>query len=212
MDANRFDALSRLVAVATTRRRLVATAAAALLGDTLANAVDAAARPAICRPGGRYCTRNHQCCNNQCRTGKRFPHRTRNVCECTSPDGWCNSECTNLGIDRRNAGSCRHVCLPGEVCHDGACWRQLGQTCDRPNLHGHECDIDLLCNRSDKICVGQLDYVGCGDDDDLCEDGLVCRDDTCLEEGLLGEVCEQDSDCDDDFLRDEEIGECVPAC
>ena len=156
MDGNRFDALSRAMAVAGSRRRVIRALAGIAAGGAVASLeVDqAGARPALCRPGGRYCTWNHQCCNNICRIGKRYPWRTRNVCECTAPDGWCGNVCTKLGTDKRNCGSCGHKCLPGEVCHDGQCWRQLGQTCDRDNIHDHECEPDLTCEHNRKVCVG----------------------------------------------------------
>jgi hypothetical protein len=214
MDGNRFDALSRAMAVAGSRRRVIRALAGIAAGGAVASLeVDqAGARPARCRPGGRYCTWNHQCCNNKCRTGKRYPWRTRNVCECMDPDGWCGNVCTKLGTDKRNCGSCGHKCLPGEVCHDGQCWRQLGQTCERDNIHDHECEPDLTCEHNRKVCVGPYQWVGCLDDDDNCDHDLVCRDNTCLPPGELTQVCEQDSDCGEGLLCDEETGECVPAC
>ena len=58
MDGHRFDDFSRAMTRGLSRRRAIRAAAALLGRMAVAGADDATARPALCRPAGRYCTSN----------------------------------------------------------------------------------------------------------------------------------------------------------
>jgi len=124
MDRHEFDELTRRIARRATRRRVLGRV---LLGAGVAAAIpgissgDVAARPALCRASGRYCTRASQCCNSTCHLGKRVPRALRNTCACLEPDRSCNGVCRQVLTDVRNCGDCGVVCDAGWTCEDGEC-------------------------------------------------------------------------------------------
>lgn len=73
MDQERFAALSRKVASATTRRGALFAAVAALgagvLGRTIADAEASPGEETICRFPHEPCSRNRQCCAHKCQKG-----------------------------------------------------------------------------------------------------------------------------------------------
>lgn len=82
MDGTRFDRFARAMHRATTRRRGVAIAIAALTGGALASDDAAMASRRTCRPEGASCLRNAQCCIGTCETRRTAPRNRRNRCVC----------------------------------------------------------------------------------------------------------------------------------
>lgn len=119
MDSTRFDALTKRIGEARSRRTLLRAAlggmvAAAGLGR--AGSGDAAG---ICREIGSICRKHGDCCSENCAavdaSGRR---RCRGACP--SPDGYqegemvCSSE---LGFCTKTAGEMVYrACAPGTVC------------------------------------------------------------------------------------------------
>ena len=149
METERFDALARRLADPRSRRGVIGRVAAIALGaaGVAAATDDAAARPAICRPGGRYCTHGKQCCSRSCRTGKRVPIASRNLCACESPLTLCGKACRDLDNDPSHCGACgaaidrdTHLCCEGEPVAIGN---------DNCGACGNACEpgVDCIDNR-----------------------------------------------------------------
>jgi hypothetical protein len=201
MDNERFDALSRRIAAGGTRRRALGTIGALALGAAgLGTGLDdVAARPAICRPGGRYCTHGKQCCSTRCRTGKRVPIASRNICECAAPTTLCGRACRDLASDPNNCGACgdridptTHLCCEGEptpIGNDncGAC----GNACP----DGVDC-IDNMCGLPPATTCETIDpYYYCF----VTVEGRVSNT-TCYKSQFdpnspQGYPCDTDADC-----------------
>ena len=105
MDGNRFDDLARALAGIRTRRGVLRAIGVAL-GVGVAGAVvldDDSDAAQVCRPGGTICSKNGDCCSNDCNprdnTGRRY-------CACQAPLAPCG------------AHGC---CKAGEVCVNGSC-------------------------------------------------------------------------------------------
>ena len=143
MEGPRFDAMARLLARATTRRSAITAAVAAAFGGAALVTDGADARPALCRAAGRYCTHNKQCCNNRCRTGKRVPIASRNICDCDAPFAMCGKMCRDLSSDPNHCGGCGIKIDPEtEICCDG-----VPTPIDEENCHacGEVCGSDDVC-------------------------------------------------------------------
>ena len=175
MDERRFDAISRVIGRQSSRRgALKAALATALGGGVAALGDDAMARPAMCRPAGRYCTHNKQCCNKRCRTGKRVPIASRNICDCDAPFGMCGKMCRDLSSDVHHCGACgNQIDRETELCCDG-----VPTAIDEENCHA----------------CGNV----CGPDDVCCEDGCKasCEPEAaCANAGAVGAPCTTATDC-----------------
>ncbi len=95
MDADRFDALTRFLASATTTRR---TAFKGLVGGTLGafaaalGVVDAGATHWGCRHVGKECSRDRQCCSHRCWGPKgNETCRAHHEGSCTAAKDFCVS-------------------------------------------------------------------------------------------------------------------------
>ncbi len=174
MDSRRFDSLSRVLAGSGTRRGALKALVVGAFGGAALAVDEAAARPALCRPAGRYCTNNKQCCNKRCRIGKRVPMASRNICDCDAPYGMCGKMCRDFSSDPNNCGGCGIQIDPEtELCCDGA-----PTPIDEDNCHA----------------CGEV----CGPDDVCCEDGCkpTCEvAAACTGGAALGEACQGPIDC-----------------
>jgi hypothetical protein len=89
MDDRRFDNFARILAAGTASRRVTARllaggALAAVLGRI---AIEEAAA-AVCKQGGRRCTRNGECCSRTCRNrGTCRPCASAGICMGSTPCG-----------------------------------------------------------------------------------------------------------------------------
>lgn len=157
MDGRRFDVMTRAWATGRASRRGML---AAIAGSLLA-ALGPRAAAATCRPVGRSCREDANCCSGLCgdkdATGRR-------LCACPSPLEPCRALCvdptTDYLTDPMNCGACDHRC-PRTRCQLAAC--EAGQctlipdpvavegrrTCD----DGDPCTEDDVC-QSDGSCAG----------------------------------------------------------
>ena len=177
MEGPRFDAMARLLARATTRRSAITAAVAAAFGGAALATDGADARPALCRPAGRYCTTNKQCCNNRCRTGKRVPIASRNICDCDAPFAMCGKLCRDLSSDPNNCGGCGiKIDRETEICCDGVPTLIDSENC---GTCGEVCGPDDVCCAESGGCADlQSDPNNCGECGNVC-DGGECTDGEC---------------------------------
>ena len=161
MDGRRFDTISRLLAGAGTRRGALKAALGLMAGGSALAAGEVAARPALCRPAGRYCTHNKQCCGNRCRTGKRVPIASRNICDCDAPFGMCGKMCRDLSSDPNHCGACgNQIDRETELCCDG-----VPTAIDEENCHacGNVCGPDDVCCGPEIGCAASCEPDGGSD-------------------------------------------------
>ena len=171
----------------TSRRRTLAGLAAALVGGAIA--VDGAdARPALCRPAGRYCTSNKQCCNRKCRTGRRVPIASRNICDCDAPYGMCGKMCRDLSSDPNHCGACgNQIDRDTHRCCDG-----VGTPIDVDNCAacGDVCGPDDVCCFEGGCVDLRVDANNCGGCGNVCENG-VCEDGECGSAAAEATPCDE---------------------
>ena len=193
MDDRHFDALTRSLAIAQSRRglfKVLGGALAAGFSGTLAAGVVAAR----CSKDGETCDET-ECCNKlTCVNGSCCPAERAcgngccaagSVCEdgrcapkgqasCPDGQGRCDGACTDLATTA-NCGSCGNVCpAPADPCLIEAC---LNGVCGfAPFNEGGSCNDGNLCTQTDfcqnGVCVG-TDPVVCPDPDQ-CHDPGVC--------------------------------------
>lgn len=185
MDARYFDALTRFLSVANTRRRLVAALAALPLVASLSQLLDASDVLAGRRkrrkqrhrkrknPGSRKrgCRAKSRAkiCAGRCGRVKNRKTCGKKVncgpCSCTPACGdltCCSSNvCADLQSDPANCGACGHACGDGQVCQGGVC----GVTCE-----------DNFCAATSHVCSGarcQTCNVICQSPDHTCDMALL---------------------------------------
>ena len=199
MDADRFDALSRALSTAHTRRRLTRLLGGLSLGGVLSvrSITDAGA---ALRLGGAPCTKNTQCQTGRCvgRTGNKkcSCSTTRPRVGCQQPDDPCKRAVCNVETQRcvtkNKTGSC-----PGGTCQNGTC---------TPTCTPTTCaELGLACGTVSDGCEGQLECGGCDDDNE-------CTLDTCEKNGSC--MFTADPSMDDQPCRGGtgtcHGGECIP--
>jgi hypothetical protein len=212
MDADRFDALSRLLSSARSRRAILSTVLGALAGGaiTAEHAPVAAAKRRRtssrrqgedittrshtgCVHAGLACTANSQCCTGRCLTGK--------VCSCDRSTNLCpkaKNPCKTIVCNaegrcvtkNRVAGA---VCSSdGTVCTKDICDGQ--GTCTHPPdtaKNGTGCESDgNPCTKDvckDGVCrhPRKANGVSCGD-------GKVCHDGECCTPDCAAKFCGSD--------------------
>ena len=200
MDASRFDRLSRLLAMAPTRRTAL-TAVAALVSQILTSPVGDA-HAAVCRPLSSRCFPGHgmECCQGTCQDGR---------CRCAPEQKRCRGRCIprqQRYRRRRTTGCppgkkrCAGRCIPraaccrnrdcgaGRVCQGGAC-RHPAPPC--PGCYAGE-----TCVPGDSVekCGGGGEACQTCGDGELCGGACGCMPDpsTCLPPGT---VCPDGNDC-----------------
>ena len=188
MDEVTFDKLTRDLATATSRRRLLRGLVGGVLGG-LSGAVGRAGA-ASCREAGRLCNQGADCCAGFCDTSNPDPKR-RNRCTCPAGTFECRGGCKTAADyrdDVENCGGCGRRCpapVNGvSVCVDGSC----GLVCDA-GYHqcGSRCvsNTDLaLCGNSCTPCPvpangrATCDGINCGI---VCDAGFhTCDGATCV--------------------------------
>jgi hypothetical protein len=117
MDARRFDALTRTLTTALTRRQGIRAAVVAVAGGALAvDQANATIRRRTCRPAAAACLRNSDCCSGACETRRTAPRNRRNRCICI-PD--CTGKiCGSDGCGGMCGPDGTYGCLSGETCND----------------------------------------------------------------------------------------------
>jgi len=212
MDADRFDALSRALTTAPSRRTTLGALLGALLGSVLPGLspdTRAAARKrngrdvhaaACVEPGAKRCRKDSDCCATRCKKKKRkcLPCPTgtsycasQNACvpgPCvTCPQGTAdcdgNGSCaTNTTNSDEHCGSCNNPCGAGKSCVNSVCTDS--GTCDPA------CIGDKVCNGT--FCTCPANTVQCEFRGNLCTTdantdstrcGLNCVDCATIEAG-----------------------------
>src|SRR5215212_5608996 len=167
-----FDELAiGLSSGSVSRRKALKLMGAALLGGTLGALGGVAAGDELCKPDGKKCKKNAQCCSGTC----------------------CSDKCTNLQTDPNNCGFCGNVCSSGN-CVNGACSAcpsgtvELSNgTCARPCPTGGDCSAGgVACGCFRDTSTLQF-YCGdastgsgsCARDED-CPRGQFCTSPACV--------------------------------
>ena len=120
MDERAFEELTRHVAAAESRRGVLralggavaVSAASAVAGERVVSAQDVDGEAfGFCRPAGRRCGRDKQCCAGRCLKRKKFKDapkglRTKGRCGCVKKGGSC--------INRVGLACCSRNCRDGK--------------------------------------------------------------------------------------------------
>ena len=177
MDARRFDALTRRVGSARSRRSLLA----GLAGGSLLLA-DAPGSEAACKPQGSYCKKAKQCCSDIC---THLSGSKKKKCWCAALEQLCSDDrnCCAVpsGMRCQQKGSLQQAC-----CLDFAsgCAKDLdccgNQTCGSA---GRCCSENQQACSSDRECCPGM----------VCEQSGVSFDKRCCLP--FGRACVDDRDC-----------------
>jgi hypothetical protein len=176
MESHAFDRLTRQVATAPTRRRLLTgllAGALGLIGQERTGAANCRAPGSVCREGG-------DCCSKVC---KSKDARGRRHCGCrTAIDCPATNACQTAACQQGTCVSTPVVCPAPDVCHRTTCKAATG--CVNTPLTGTPCDTGAACTTNDicqsGTCVGGAAVV--------CPTGQVC-------DPLLGCVCSTNEGC-----------------
>src|SRR5688500_5140324 len=140
MDASRFDALTRSLSAAGTRRHALLTALGGALG-AFGLAEVRAAKSGKCKPKCGECekckkgTCNKKNGKKRCKKGKCQPKAAgtpctlpsggtceQGTCACTGGSANCGAVCRQVKSDAVNCGACGTVCTANHVCQAGSCF------------------------------------------------------------------------------------------
>src|SRR4051794_8273670 len=149
------DELAKGLATGTlSRGKVIRWMGGALLGAALAS-FPGVAWANDCRPLGRECRRDSQCCSRNCvRRGDD------KVCGCPEGQTRCKDRCVNLKTNENHCGSCSKRCAEGQECVNGVCG-------------GEACEGEFLTpvGGGDPICAcGGSCAASC----DECPSGTIC--------------------------------------
>ena len=176
MDADRFDALTRSLTAAGSRRRALATALSGALGLLGLAGPDeaAAAKSGKCKPPCGECAtckrgdcKKKQGRKKRCKRGKCQPLRegtpcTNGTCQSGSciaavlpcPQGLtvCSGSCVDTRTAQANCGGCGIVCGPRQTCCGGDC---VSLNTNRRNCGacGNVCPVGTNCCNRTCSCV-----------------------------------------------------------
>jgi hypothetical protein len=204
MDAQRFDALTRLLDAGLSRRRLGLALrglglsgglSLALAGNSTAKkgkkkkckggkkrcgkkCVDAQNDSLNCGRCGAICPRFTFCSGGQC--GVACGASGFCAIDSATPD-CCDGTCTNLKTDPANCGTCGQECSIGEVCVEGLCWTPcpVASDCEVGGGGPKFCAANVLCAAvaGTPVCVAGAEcaqVVDCTDDVNACPVGTAC--------------------------------------
>lgn len=218
MDDQRFDAFTRTVAAATTRRTVLRAIAGAFGGGALVSIGrnhEAAAQ--TCQGASEQCGGGFECCSpNLCDFGGCFGPVLCAESDFGQPGAECTTSDDCCGYLECAEGTCQQTCqFLGETCADSAeCCEGTGVGCGKEGTctlcagdgdvcaGDGECCDDLTCQsgtcQSPVACAA--DGEDCGEDGDCCDD-LICGDDSlCVASAVCageGEDCGADENCCD---------------
>lgn len=136
MDHRAFDRLTRALGARVRRRGVVAgllgLTVGALGGDRDASATT---RRQTCRAIGLGCTRNSQCCSQNCLQGSSVPRNHRNRCGCPAGQTRCGATCHDLATDEAHCGACGNPCDADHTCGMSGGTTQCLGPCEVPSRY-----------------------------------------------------------------------------
>jgi hypothetical protein len=181
MDANRFDALARVIVARTTRRVAVGLAVSGLLGVAVPDAE--AARCSKTRP----CPACKRCKRQRCRKDV-----TQNGTGCTGgtcQNGVCTAECSSAQDCTGTDTDCRT-----RTCSNGTCGTSF-------TAAGVAITAQTAGDCKKTVCDGAGGFHEVPDSTDLPNDGNPCTDDLCTAgvpshpDKHDGEICNTTGSC-----------------
>lgn len=183
MDSHRFDAITKGLSQARSRRSLTRFLGGLALGVLPATQLSREASAALLL-GGERCTSKAQCKSGRCLNPDK--------CDCTQRSCRCTCACSNTSDPRirckQPSNPCkRMVCTDSGQCkvknRTGSCQDSTGNTgtcldgtCCIPNCAGKRCDADDGCGRNCDCTRGQACVSGtCGEcPADTCTNPTPC--------------------------------------
>ena len=183
-----FDELAKGLASGTVSRGKALRWIGSALGGVALASVPGVAWATDCKPYGRRCTGDRQCCSRNC---IRNPSGEGRICGCPTGRTRCGDRCVNLQRNENNCGSCGNRCAEEQECVSGACEGGGPAGCT-PGTFG-ECGS---CTHPD----GTTAFCHCGTLADgtgtFCFFGGFCRS-SCADCAVLypGTVCVQTPSC-----------------
>ena len=176
MDADHFDALTRILGrAAATRRAALGTLLVAALGRAVRSPAEAAA--AACDRTGRPCRKDGQCCSGRCKQGT--------CAGCPNGRMACGGACVNPNNDPKNCGKCNRRCAAGQACVDGVC-QCGGASCPDGCCDGATCQTGTAndhCGRGGAACVA------CANDLECVGGSCACTAASCPSGCCAGATC-----------------------
>src|SRR5215213_814986 len=186
MDADRFDALSRALTTAHTRRRLSRLLGGLSLGGVLSTLASENAAAALLL-GGARCSSKTQCKSGRCLNPDR--------CDCTRKSCTCSCACSRIDPTVR--------CLtPANRCKKAVC-SAAGRCVTRNKADGTDCDVDKQCSSgvcdTPPICQngGCIDNFNCCSGICQCprNEFNMCTNTGACTPSFTGSPCSRDGDC-----------------
>jgi hypothetical protein len=178
-----FDELTRgLASGSLSRGKALRLMGAALVGGTLASlGIGEAAADDECKPTGKKCRKNQQCCSGNCsKSGtSRF-----GTCACQENGGTCSSG-TQCCSGNCVSGTCA-ACPSGTMPCGTQCCQTTGETC----VNGECCPNARVCTIGTSVTC--------------CPEGQECGDGACCISNGFDNTCTADTQCCSkicDFLR-----------
>lgn len=227
LDATRFDELTRSLVRPGSRRRLLTSLAAGVLG--LVGLGDAAAR--TCAAYGTICREHADCCSHLCGGRGRLKCQCRSIADCpttgdqclrtTCDNGTCtvvprtneqcddgnpctvNTHCTDRG---RCVGDPKPCSDQSDACNVGTCDPVTGHCIKKPVTDGTGCNADSETCTVNDFCEGGVCKPGPRRECPPCQHctGGECRatanDGRCGSECCNGDCCEAGEYCHTDLI------------
>jgi hypothetical protein len=191
MDSHRFDALTRNLIAAGSRRRMLAAVVAGALGR-LAPTPLAEEAAAVCKGYNARCHSHASCCPD---VGLRcVKHGKKKKKRCRCKPGWARCPesgegCLHVAEDEENCGACGHECSANEpCCFGGECQEVCGGACCADCFvfiggDGLPAPNSDQCCPADKICSSNPKKLS---DDRCCASNEECIAGKCCRDGALG--------------------------
>ena len=195
MTESSFDELAKgLASGSISRGRAIRLMGAALVGGTLGSfgIGGVAAADNLCKPTGKKCNKNKQCCSGNCSGGK--------CAACPSGQVLCNGSCVSTSCPEGqtfNPTSCQCECPSGQVlCSNGSC---VSTSCPEGQiLNTTTCQCG--CPSGQVLCSNG----SCGlPNGGTCTANTQCCSGTCLANGICapcrftGSICAPGDNCCD---------------
>jgi hypothetical protein len=137
-----------------------------------------------CKPRGRRCKRNRQCCSKNCIDN---PSGSGKVCGCPTGKTPCGGRCvTNCPPPKVLDANCQCVCPPGQAECNGSC---VSNSCPPGQIFDpSRCACVPECLPNGATCTAET----------LCCSGTICANDKCCtpnSDSANPIYCTADSEC-----------------